>query len=522
MTNSKKIFEKNAVFSKSKIWKLQRDFFENKGIEAWSNQVPFFITSNPFIAKQYAEMTLAFLLDLKKQNLLNKNFPIYILELGTGHGRFSFYFLKIFFEHFDKSSIADFKICYVMSDFTLENLKYWKQHPSLKKYIEDGKLDFSIFNVEKSNSIELFLQKKTIQFSENKNPLIVFANYIFDTVHHDAFSIMNKEPMESLVTIETNSSQINNTTLENIDVTFKNKQIIKKEYYKNNDLNAILQQYFETMNNTHFLIPTGTIQCLDHLLKISNHRLFLIATDEAYSQQSEFEDCQKHKVSFHASISLKVNFHAIGEYFKRKNGQAFLQPSHEGIKTAVFSAGYDLNLFTKTKGCIDRNIAEFHLSDFFNFHTFIKNNLQNLNLRTMISHIKFSQYCPYIFSLLHEKIKNEIEDYSVNIQNTLMDILDRIAENFYFMPCTKNTLIEIADILKQAGKFEKAIDYYEKSIFFFGEDHITYFEIGACYYELNEIELSYDKFKYASTLTIDNDYLIENMKIVSQKMRQKA
>lgn len=63
---------------------------------------------------------------------LDVNEPLYIIELGTGSGKFSFYMLKALEE---MKSVCDFpmnKIVYVMTDFTETNFDYWATHPSLK------------------------------------------------------------------------------------------------------------------------------------------------------------------------------------------------------------------------------------------------------------------------------------------------------------------------------------------------------------------------------------------------------
>ncbi len=92
--NRKIVVEQNKQFSRSALWRIQRDFFDREGINAWTSQVPFYITSNPFIARSYARIVLAFIRDYTLQYPEAKKHPFYILEPGTGSGRFSYYFIK--------------------------------------------------------------------------------------------------------------------------------------------------------------------------------------------------------------------------------------------------------------------------------------------------------------------------------------------------------------------------------------------------------------------------------------------
>ena len=84
--------------SKSHLWKLMMSFYERKGPESWSQGiVPHFITCNAFIGRQYAKVLHGFIKDCMRPNSkigLDVNEPLYIIELGTGSGKFSFYMLK--------------------------------------------------------------------------------------------------------------------------------------------------------------------------------------------------------------------------------------------------------------------------------------------------------------------------------------------------------------------------------------------------------------------------------------------
>ena len=76
------ILESNIPLKESQLWEAQRDFFDKQGIHAWK-QVPFFVTSNTFIAERYARLILAYLQDIRTLPSFNPNESVYIVELGT-------------------------------------------------------------------------------------------------------------------------------------------------------------------------------------------------------------------------------------------------------------------------------------------------------------------------------------------------------------------------------------------------------------------------------------------------------
>src|SRR5256714_8160737 len=92
--------ERDMPLSRSVIWRLQREFYVQRGLKAWAEDlVPNFITSNPFIAEIYAGIVAGFLGDCMELSRLESKplspeRPLHILELGTGAGKFSYLFLR--------------------------------------------------------------------------------------------------------------------------------------------------------------------------------------------------------------------------------------------------------------------------------------------------------------------------------------------------------------------------------------------------------------------------------------------
>ena len=90
--------------------------------------------------------------EIKDNYDINKNDVYYILELGTGSGQFSCYFLNFLTDLLKDNNKEDIKFCYVMTDFTYSNLDFWKDHPKLKKFVKEGVLDFAIYNYREANN----------------------------------------------------------------------------------------------------------------------------------------------------------------------------------------------------------------------------------------------------------------------------------------------------------------------------------------------------------------------------------
>ena len=75
------VVEAEKPLSQSMLWKLQTEFFANQGPEAWiKGIVPQYITTNPYIANQYAKTVFGYLRDYVAREDVDKNTVIYIME----------------------------------------------------------------------------------------------------------------------------------------------------------------------------------------------------------------------------------------------------------------------------------------------------------------------------------------------------------------------------------------------------------------------------------------------------------
>ena len=76
------------------LWNLQREFYKEVGKEAWTRGiVPNYVSSNAYIAKCYARVIVEFANEWYSGALGGKpdrNEPIFLLELGSGSGKFAF------------------------------------------------------------------------------------------------------------------------------------------------------------------------------------------------------------------------------------------------------------------------------------------------------------------------------------------------------------------------------------------------------------------------------------------------
>ncbi len=157
--------------------------------------VPNFASSNCYIARSYAYAILGFLRDYWKDKEPSSE-PVYIVEAGAGSAKLSYVLVKhlISWRKFWPHE-GCFK--YIITDFAATNFEFWMNHPSLQHLTEAGLIDYGAFDSENTETLKLELSGLDVTLS--KHPIILVANYVFDSLKQDAF-VVDRDLCEMLCT----------------------------------------------------------------------------------------------------------------------------------------------------------------------------------------------------------------------------------------------------------------------------------------------------------------------------------
>ena len=132
-TSPGRVLEEDQPLSRSLVWRLQREFLDRQGVTAWrAGIVPSFIASNAWMANAYAQVVLGWLRDAHSASAaLDPEQPLYVVELGSGSGRFGYLFITRLLELLECSSLPELAVRYVFSDAAEGNLEFLRGHPFL-------------------------------------------------------------------------------------------------------------------------------------------------------------------------------------------------------------------------------------------------------------------------------------------------------------------------------------------------------------------------------------------------------
>lgn len=548
-------------------------FYDRKGPESWSQGiVPHFITSNSFIGRAYAKVLHGFLQDAllpTSPMKIDVTQPLYIIELGVGSGKFSYYMLKALEEMQETCAFPFSKIIFVMTDFTENNFNFWADHPQLKKYFESGNLDAGIFDAVSDTEIRL-RSGAVLKPQSLVNPLCIVANYLFDTLYHDIFQVDGGVLKEGLVSVGSKQKEddpLNPEIIKRLKNVYRYDPITPNYYTSENGdevhLERILQWYVDYFKQSpaSILIPIGALRALRRLVTFASHRCIVISGDKGNNNPDQFSGLMDPHIAVHGSFSLMVNYHAIGLWFVSKGGFVLHNPQEEAsLKVSAFvmnglcnnDAEWETYRATSTQSRIasaesnsymelmtplekERSRPFAHLrnafadtidifgpNDFFVLQKSIKEDMVNPPLRTIVSLLKLGDWDPDVFFKFRDAILTQAPNCGGKLRNDLCRGIPRVWKNYYFLDTDKDIAFEIGRFYYGIKDYAKALYFYEDSTKHIGEHHVTYHNQGLCYYSLSKYEKAMEFFEKAMSMNADYDKARTWYERVKKEIQDKA
>lgn len=495
------VLEQDSRLSESFLWKLQRKFFDQGGVKAWTEgAVPHYVTDNAFIAEAYAKVVFGFLRDCSlKSNAggdagfqpLDPSQPVYIIELGAGSGRFAFHFLKKLIGILSCSMLNDISFEYVMTDFTPRNLEHWQAHPSLQPFVEQNVLDFALFDAEHSQQIELKRSGDILSADTIKNPIVVLANYFFDSIPQDVFFIENGTLYESLVTVSSSQQEPDADDpdlLNRIDVSYANNPI-SSEYYDDPDLDHILKYYQQRLASTFILFPNAAIKCARQMRALSKGRMLLLSADKGYVNEESLLDRAEPAIVVHGSFSMMVNYDAISRYFRNEGGQA-LQTMHRpaNINICAFLFGNHPNKYIETRQFYKEAIENGGPDDFFTLKKGIEKHYEDMSLEELIALLRLSGWDSKIFIESFSVLLEQVESARKPWRQELHRGIQLVWDNYYHIGEAGDIAFYIAMLLYGMKHYLEALTFFDHSLRLYGPDAGTLYNMAMCHYSLRQLD----------------------------------
>jgi SAM-dependent MidA family methyltransferase len=478
--------EEMTRFKDSKIWSLNQNYYQQKGINAWSaGEVPHHMTSNAVVGKTYAGLIFAMLNDIALQD--ENSECVYLVELGAGHGRLCYHTLKELNNLIAISKRKIPKYCYVLTDIAQANLDFFKAHPQFQKYIANKTLDVAYFDGGKDNTLQLQISNKTIEQGMLSSPVIILANYFFDAIPSDLYKIKNNKISQSLISLTTIVSygRIEDVALDDIELNYF-YETIDLPIYDHEILDKILAEYKDTLQDTHLIFPNESLLCIDRLKALSKKGGLLITMDKGVQLASLLDHKNKPDWITHGSFSFTVNYHAFIRYAELNGGRAmFSKYSNFHLELGVLLMTEDWTKFQSTIEAYKHLVDDYGPDDFYSLTKFSYDHITSLGFQQIISLLRIGSYDSVFFENLLNQIKICIPKITYAERERLLQTLHQVWD-MYFNLGESDLAFEIAGLFYDLGYYQEAITYFNHSIAIYGHTQDSYFNKALCYFQLRK------------------------------------
>jgi tetratricopeptide (TPR) repeat protein len=488
------LIEKPKVFSESLLWSLQQHYFTHKGIGAWQeNEVPHYVTSNPTVANSYAEIVFALLHDHQRLTLAAQEQiePLYLCELGAGSGRFAFHFLHRLMSLCKQAEVAPTSFCYVLTDITESNLAFWSHHPQFQGFFETGVLDVGLFDITHSEQLILQRSRKTITTGSLASPLVVIANYVWDSIPQDLFYLEQGSCSQCLVSLMVDDVPLLPTATElfaHLHCLYE-YQVLSKSPYPEEYLQSLLDVYQRTLTQTHLLFPAAGLRCLQRLRTWSRNGLLVLSADKGEHSLVALQAAPAPDLVRHGSFSLYVNYHAFKTFCEHMGGIAlFPDHSHVSLNVGCFLLLNSATAYTETQRAYRRHVQEFGPDDFYTISKQARQHIDEMATIEMLAFMRLSYYDSHLFAHYLPRLMELASSCSQDERQAIIEVIERVWASYFPLGEELDLAAQIASVLYEMDEYQGALTYFERSAALYGQDTGTLYNRAVCHQLLGQHE----------------------------------
>ncbi|THF79596.1 SAM-dependent methyltransferase [Cohnella fermenti] len=482
-------------FSEAPIWELQRQYYEKFGLDAWRNdQVPQYITSNPMIGTAYADILFGMLQDLAARGRTDE--PVVVVELGAGAGRFAGQVLHSLGELIAYAG-EDIKLPpyrYIMTDLAADNVAGWQRHPVLAPHVAAGRLDFARFDVVRDTELRLAVSGETIRPGELNQPLLIIANYLFDSLPQELLYIGEGQIYECDVEIEApdaDGALSSADALAAIRMSYVNRRA--PEYDRPDyPYRGVIDLYRQELEDSHVLFPEEALRCLERLHALSSAGFVLITADKGDHLTDDWRFAEPPNLVLHGgSFSLTANYHAINRAYEERGALALFPEHHyKNLNVGCLLMLENPGGFVNAKLAYRRSVERFGPDDFFSLKLWMDRSLEFLGMQQVLAFWRLGRYDAEWFIQSAKRISELLPEASDEEKLDIELGIRRMWAAYYEMPQRYDLALDVGMLLFEMDRMGDARLFLERSVAEAQEepDPMVYYCLAICCLEQEEEE----------------------------------
>lgn len=459
-------------------------------MNAWKDaHVPFEISSNAYLARRYAEILMGFLRDARAGRLgaIDPGAPLLIVELGSGSGRLGFLVASELARMTGSLGLPAPAFRLVMTDFTESNLKTYAANPRLAALAEAGVLDFARFDAERPHAIRLRRHGTVIAPGGPHRPMAVIANYLFDTVRHDAFRIEHGQLYETRVGLAPKTRRAmprhdDPDVLDSLEIVERPVRA-RLPYYRHRVFDAVLADYAASFDGCEMLFPIDALRCVDWFARAAGAPLLVLCGDKGYRTDDELKAGVGAHLSFHAksSFSTMVNLNAIERVVAKQGGFALHAPqSDTSFTVSAFVSGAAPAAAVETRFAFEAALSGLGPRHYQTTFDELKRRWRDPSVPAVLSLLRLANHDQDVFLRFAPVLTRKVSRVSNEVRADVAQAMDAVWARYYPLSTDEPVAFTIGLVFHAMRRFDEARRYFERSLPLEGDDAVTHYNIGLC------------------------------------------
>jgi hypothetical protein len=485
------VLEADVPLAQSMVWRLQRTFYGDQGVAAWRpGNVPQAVTTSPVIARAYARIVLGFWRDLRSS--LDPSQPVYIVELGAGSGRFAYRFLKAFAALLKDHTAPNQRFVYVMTDGSPAVVEFWRNNLRLRPFVEAGVLDFAHFDLVELGPLVLLNSGTTLRIGEVANPVVSIANYLFDSIPQDAYTVKGGQLFDGLVSISASTPELDLKAPQSkvgMSLSFSTDTVATDLGTEPDPLlRHILRGYRQRLDDTTLLIPRAGLACVRYFRDLGGQRALFLIADFGDTREEDLQGHGPPGFGARGGFWLAVNFHALGEYSVGLGGRArHPRHRHVSLNISMLLFGAPGAAFDETELAYEDTIDQHGPDELSVVSRALAEHLPTLKLEAVLTHLRASgwdsEYVGQAVPFLIEALPNA-DDY---LRQEMRHGIQLAWEQYYPIGEPDDLPFGLGVLLYTLERYPEALDFFVISLRDFGEDPRTTLNMALTLYRLRRL-----------------------------------
>jgi hypothetical protein len=378
----------------------------------------------------------------------------HIVEFGGGAGRFAYLFVRQL-----RELAPGLRFTYVLTDFSAERVASWADHPSYRRLVEEGLVDFAVLDADRPGPLELVVSGRTLTPGSLRGPVVGVANYVFDTLRHDGFVIRGGELLESRISL-----------LEDADRVPDDEAVTGIEWETApcggvpEDLGPILDLYRETLDDTAVLVPVGGMRCLEFLADLTSGPTCALVADKGHCTLVELCSHETPSLVFHgAGFSLMVNFDFLARYVRGRGGVAILprEPARS-LVVAAFVQG-ELHDPAQFEALVQDQLVDTGPDNYFAVRPLLSAGPAP-SIETMMASLRLSRFDPALLVELLPGLLEVLPTVPDSMRSEIERVLIRVWDNYFPIGEPIDMALCVGLGFSAMERFSQAIDFLEMSV----------------------------------------------------------